>query len=369
MKRVKGCFCGFMGALPLLAALFLVVPGNVFAARGHSFSESECSSCHQEMGRGKAWTMTFPKADISAQCVQCHNSCDNWESHSGRSGSEAKMSRALPLQGGESIDCVTCHSTHGDVGGEDAGPNVGMLRISNLKRELCLNCHRQEGERSVRVDVTVPPDNAVIHDTHVPLLGRVENLSESHIRVRVNGAAFPLKVSGGLFHTRLRMEEGINRIELTLHGETLWAGNIFRARGGDRPTYYGRTYSGHQTGSIQECMGCHEQEDGLLLADTSSAPGLCYRCHEPFNGKRYLHGPLAVGECTSCHDPHGGTGPYHLRGSEVTLCLTCHEEDEVLGHDGGRDAVAEGSCSSCHDPHQSDRKFFRREAALSIGGN
>jgi len=279
------------------------------------------------------------------------------------------MVQVLPLLGDEKIGCTTCHRTHGNPGEEVSNSDAVMLRISNLKRGLCLNCHREERGGSVRVEMTVPPESAVIYDTHVPLIGRIENFPESHVTVRVNRAEFPLKVTGGLFHTRLRVEEGINQIELTLHGETLWLGNVFRARGNERAAYYGKIYSGHQTGSIVECLGCHDQENGLLRAETPSVPGLCYRCHEPFDDKRYLHGPLAVGECTSCHDPHGGTGPYHLRGSEVTLCLTCHEDQDGLGHEGGRAAVSEGICSTCHDPHQSDTRFLRREASLSRFGD
>lgn len=363
-----------MRPLPALAAsiigvVVLSLAAAVWASDGHNFSEQECASCHQQVDGGRAWAMTFPRVDISAQCVQCHNSCDNWQSHDDRRKGIVEMAEALPLLADEKISCVTCHSTHGGPGGDGAQPDAGMLRISNLKRGLCLNCHREEAGGSFRVEITVPPESAVVYDTRVPLIGRIDNLTESHVTLRVNEAVFPLRITGGLFHTRLRVEEGINHVELSLHGEVLWSGNIFRARGDEQAANYGKIYSGHQTDSLDECLGCHEQEDGLLGAATPSLPGLCYGCHEPFDEKRYLHGPLAVGECTSCHDPHGGTGPYHLRGREVSLCLTCHEDDEVLGHEGGRVAMADGSCSACHDPHQSDTRFLQKEASLSGTGD
>ena len=349
----------------VMAIIVLSFAVGAMANDPHSFSEGECALCHQQEGDGRAWVMTFPKADISAECVQCHNSCDNWQTHGEQQKDIMEMAEALPLLADEKISCVTCHSTHGGAGSEGTKPDPGMLRISNLKRGLCLNCHRENRGGSVRVEITVPPESAVVYDTRVPLIGRIDNLAESHVTLRVNQAVFPLRITGGLFHTRLRVEEGANHVELSLNGEILWSGNIFRARGDEQASYYGKMYSGHQTDSLDECLGCHEQEDGLLRAGTASLPDLCYGCHEPFDEKRYLHGPLAVGECTSCHDPHGGTGPYHLRGREVSLCLSCHEDDEVLGHEGGRIAVADGSCSACHDPHQSDTRFLVKEAALS----
>ena len=351
-------------AASIMAALVLSFAAGAMAGEPHNFSEGDCAACHQQEGGGKAWVMTFPRADISAECVQCHNSCDNGQTHGEQRKSVTEMAEALPLLQDEGISCVTCHSTHGGAGDEESQPVAGLLRISNLKRGLCLNCHREEKGGGVKVEITVPPESAVVYDTRVPLIGRIDNLLETHVTLRVNEAVFPLRITGGLFHTRIRVEEGINRVELSLHGETLWSGTIFRARGDEQTASYGKVYSGHQTDTIDECLGCHEQEDGLLRAGTASLPGLCYECHEPFDEKRYLHGPLAVGECTSCHDPHGGTGPYHLRAREVSLCLTCHEDEEVLGHEGGRLAVADGSCSTCHDPHQSDTRFLVKEASL-----
>lgn len=347
----------------LLVGIFFLIPSHGLASRPHDFNEGECSFCHRQGGSKGTWAMQPPEEDISPKCVNCHGSCGSWPSHEDRAGDPSVMREYLPLAEGETMVCITCHRPHAASEREEGAP-LALLRIGNLKRELCLNCHRGERREGWRVEVAVPPVKAVVYDEHVPLLGRAENLPGDYLEIRINGVSFPLRVQRGAFHTRLLVQEGLNVLEVVFRGENLWRGEILRAGDGVDTMAYDGIFYAHQTGSLEECFGCHRRRDGLLRADTADIPGICYRCHEPFGGKRYLHGPLAVGDCTTCHDPHGGRGPSHLREREVDLCRSCHGDDEVLGHDGGRQAMTAGSCSQCHDPHQSDTRFFTRRAGL-----
>jgi len=274
------------------------------------------------------------------------------------------MVRALPTGDGGSISCTTCHDPHPEETAPDGSHEKSFLRIGNLKRQLCLNCHTDSPASQWRVDVAAPPPGAIVHDEYVPLLGRAEALPERYLKVRINGATFPLRIDKGAFHTRLRLQEGANVVEIIFRGEKLWRGELFLAAGDGGATTYTRTFYGHQTDSLQECLSCHGRDGGSFSADVRTGAVLCYQCHDEFEGKRYLHGPLAVGACDSCHDPHGGIGPNHLRAEEVKLCRSCHDDGEVLGHRGGRQALADGSCSACHDPHQSDGRFLTKQASL-----
>jgi predicted CXXCH cytochrome family protein len=274
------------------------------------------------------------------------------------------MTVALPLQGEGRIVCVTCHDPHARLAAAAREQHPGQLRMSNLKRELCLNCHSPDGQGGGVVEVTIPPAGAITSDEYIPLLGRARGMGVTHLEVAINGATFPLPLQRGVFRTRLRLQDGLNRVELRAAEKTVWSGEVYKSTPGSPAESYGRVYYGHQTASLDECLECHEGSDGSFTAVTGTTPGLCYRCHEPLDSKRFLHGPLAVGECLSCHDPHGGIGPSHLRKNEVALCLTCHDAGQVQDHEGWEQAMADDACSTCHDPHQSDTRFLVKEARL-----
>ena len=352
------------------AVLAGVVAGFLFsntalALSEHRFSERDCGACHGEKGTGLTWQKTRPETDVSPKCVNCHSSCDTWGGHREAFTGQSAMATSLPPWEGERIVCVTCHDPHSGLGTAPRDTDAGTLRMSNLKRELCLNCHRSEGLPGGAVEVAMPLPGVITYEDYVPLLGRTRNLGEDHLEVTINGASFPLPVEEGLFHTRLRMLEGLNRIVITSKGETLWASEVYRASYGEPATNYGSVYYGHQTSSLAECLECHSGREGGFQVSAGPTPDLCYQCHDPLDRKRFLHGPLAVGDCLSCHDPHGGVGPFHLRDQEVALCLSCHDAEMVQDHRGWKETVAEGgSCSACHDPHQSDTRFLVRQVRL-----
>lgn len=338
---------------------------NAFAGRNHGFSTSDCQLCHVPDGGLLPAENPRSVEDIHTACDKCHGFCEPWSIHEGRRQDAARMTVGLPVFEDGRVSCVTCHDPHPGEESLDPAYSAPNLRIGNLKRELCLNCHADRPERQWLIDVAAPPSGAVVHERYVPLLGRAEALPGSYLEVSINGARFPLRVEKGTFHTRLSLQEGTNLVEIRFQGVNLWRGELFLAAGEAEGTVYDRTFYGHQTSSLAECLSCHGGDDGSVFSTVvKTGSGLCYQCHDTFEEKRYLHGPLAVGECDACHDPHGGIGPNHLHAEEVKLCRSCHGDDEVLGHNGGREALAGGNCSSCHDPHQSNGRFLIRQALL-----
>lgn len=360
MRQNVNILFGLRVLLAVAAVIFLF-NGRALSSDFHSFSERDCNSCHSGETERTTWQKTRPTADVSPQCVNCHGSCESWREHRDRSAEPSAMTVSLPLREEGRIVCVTCHDPH-----IETLPGLSStLRISNLKRELCLNCHRS-GNGGIAVEVVIPPPGVIVRDDYIPLLGKILDGEEDYLSVTINGAAFPVPVRDGIFHTRLRVREGLNRITVTLEDRLLWEGEVFQSPGSGATGKYGRVFLGHQTASLDECLSCHTGREGSFAAATAPAPELCYGCHEPLDDKRFLHGPLAVGECLSCHDPHGGVGPFHLKDKEVSLCLSCHDAGSVQQHGGWQQAMAEGSCSTCHDPHQSDTRFLVRHAGLGF---
>lgn len=346
------------------ALIFFLFAGVALAKRGHDFSERDCNVCHREKNGLSTPPLSAPRGDVSSQCVNCHTSCDVWSRHDGRPVAGIRMMDALPLTGDQKMGCVTCHDPHLNQPANAASAPSGYLRIGVLKRELCLNCHLYDDVAKGSVEVSTPPDKVIVNEDHIPLIGRTVDLAEDRLQVKVNGASFSLPVRNGVFYTRLALQEGMNRIEIVAEGGTLWRGEVLQSLGESLSENYGKVYRRHQTGSLDECLACHEGEGGEFTVATGSTPGLCYDCHEPLNEKRFLHGPIAVGECLTCHDPHGGIGRNNLRERESVLCFSCHDRGNLGRHSRWGNTVAENSCSSCHDPHQSDTRFFTRSASI-----
>lgn len=300
--------------------------------------------------------------DGAPGCANCHTPCGSSRTHDRRGADPASMAERLPLDAEGRMTCETCHTQpswppHGEGGGEP-----DLLRISNLKRGLCLNCHAVENLPRASVSVAVPPPKAVVHESRVTLLGSAARVDDGRLDIRINGAAFPVQVRGGVFFTRLSLQAGLNVAEIRFRGQRLWQGEIYYADGSDPALQYGRIYQPHLTGGIAECFGCHDRREGLLDPRIASAPELCNRCHDAFGAQRYLHGPLAVGDCVTCHDPHGGTDGAHLRERAGVLCRSCHGANEIAGHSSGIRAVEEGLCTECHDPHEGSSRYLIKSA-------
>jgi predicted CXXCH cytochrome family protein len=290
-------------------------------------------------------------AGNAPRCGKCHSACEEGINHAGHAPDGVARVGGLPLEADGVMGCATCHVSHGEGSEGVPGPR---LRLSNLRRELCLACHAAGAEEGPRVEIVSPLERAIVREERLALIGRAARLEATDLSVRLNGSAFNLHVRDGHFFTWLTLQDGVNRIEIAQLDRVLWSGEVFHGVSG--MDGYGRTATGHGTGSREECLGCHVNKDGMSVETTGAAPTLCYGCHDRFDGKRYVHGPLAVGDCLACHDPHGGLGAAHLRQEQGVLCRSCHtvrENAPKLACDAsGKDCVA------CHEAHQSDARYL-----------
>jgi predicted CXXCH cytochrome family protein len=261
------------------------------------------------------------------------------------------MNAEFPLDDEGRTACTTCHDSRRH---DSRGASDDHLRISNLRRELCLACHRKDSEAGPRIEIVSPLERAVVQDERLALIGRASRLSTSDLTVRLNGSEFHLHVRAEEFSTWLKLQDGTNSIEIAQEGHLLWKGEVFR--GESSLEGYKLASSGHRTGNRAQCVECHQKRDESRSEVAGAAPALCYGCHDRIDEKRYVHGPLAVGDCLACHDPHGGYGSAHLRTEQALLCGNCHAAREnsatIACNASGK------GCVSCHDPHQSDTRYL-----------
>jgi predicted CXXCH cytochrome family protein len=143
------------------------------------------------------------------------------------------------------------------------------------------------------------------------------------------------------------------------------------------------------------CTACHDMEKGELVQTPEE--GLCARCHPGVATRpRFVHGPVAAGACLECHHPHESKIRGLLLDDPTTLCLRCHDAEDLSVGDhhrleamiaaastppdptakagaappsGDSDSrksqapVARGSCIDCHDPHGGDNRMFVKRTA------
>jgi predicted CXXCH cytochrome family protein len=147
----------------------------------------------------------------------------------------------------------------------------------------------------------------------------------------------------------------------------------------------------HQPYDQYRCTVCHDMERNNQLALTPE-DGLCARCHPGVATRpRFVHGPVAAGACLECHHPHESEIKGILLHEATTLCLRCHDAEDLSVGDHHRleemiaaatrkpeppekpgtapgegdpasrkseTSVARGSCIDCHDAHGGDNRLF-----------
>lgn len=333
------------GILGLAASLVITVSGTAFAGFWADLLHRDRAAATPQKC---APTSTTAVADNSTNCGKCHSWCESGRSHEGLTPTATMTGSKLPLTADGRTTCTTCHNPH-DKGGVVTGAS---LRMPNVRRELCLACHRQESVDNPRIEIVSPLERAIVQEERVALIGRAQRLAGAQLTVRINGAVFHLHVKDGEFNTWLTLQDGFNSIEIARDERLLWKGEIFR--GQNAVNGYERSFSGHLTDNWEQCQGCHKQGDAS--AKVGQSPSLCFACHDRNNDKRYVHGPLAVGDCLTCHDPHGGYGSAHLRKEQTSLCGSCHAARESSAT--AACLTAGKGCVDCHDPHQSDMKYL-----------
>ena len=338
-------------AVSCAASLVFLMAWPAIAGQGEPRTHAGYVARFAQAGKEHTGKSTGVSMDNSATCGKCHSTCENGRSHLGLSPTGEPGSAELPLDAEGRTTCITCHESRRHEVPVMTGAH---LRISNLRRELCLACHRQDIPAGPGIEIVSPLERAVVRDERLALIGRAYRLSGSDLTIRLNGAEFHLQVKEGEFSTWLRLQDGGNRIEIAQEERLLWSGEVFH--GESSLGSYKFTSTGHRTGNREQCLGCHLIKDEMSTGVMGGAPTLCYGCHDRIDDKRYVHGPLAVGDCLVCHDPHRGYGAAHLRQEQALLCANCHaargDAATVACNASGR------GCVSCHDPHQSDTRYL-----------
>jgi DmsE family decaheme c-type cytochrome len=90
---------------------------------------------------------------------------------------------------------------------------------------------------------------------------------------------------------------------------------------------------------------------------TSEVSGVCLTCHqsgEQMNWASSEH-VLEGLACTSCHTIHHNTRKELLKEKEISLCVSCHQNQKAKMHFPSHHPLKEGkmTCDSCHNPHGS----------------
>ena len=118
--------------------------------------------------------------------------------------------------------------------------------------------------------------------------------------------------------------------------------------------------------SAVSCNDCHEIHETRIRENLLKGKevDLCLSCHQEVKGNFYLPTRHKVLEgamkCSECHTPHGTRTKASLRTwnkFNVDACFTCHPEKRgpwVFEHASGK---VEG-CSSCHRAHGSPNRFL-----------
>lgn len=125
----------------------------------------------------------------------------------------------------------------------------------------------------------------------------------------------------------------------------------------------------HKPAAVEwHCLLCHQAEptesdlspgdsQRFTIENPATIAPLCYKCHKKLKvfieSKKYMHGPIGMGGCTMCHSPHGSFAPKLLLKPANSLCIGCHELQEMLKKPFIHQVVKTKGCIACHNPHSS----------------
>lgn len=128
------------------------------------------------------------------------------------------------------------------------------------------------------------------------------------------------------------------------------------------------TRHSHLTGKGEnKCVACHSPHAGNeknLLKGTQLQ--VCRSCHNDtvarYEDKLYRHPKAKQGLCIECHEVHGSNRLAMLRGDGNAICTRCHETQGKFTHPVGEKIVDVRTgqmvtCVSCHLPMGSDFKY------------
>ncbi|HDZ20992.1 hypothetical protein LCGC14_0254190 [marine sediment metagenome] len=277
-----------------------------------------CSSCHDDVTRGRRYTHG-PVA--TGSCAACHRS------HT------SPYPNLLSTTGRQL--CIDCH--------QDMGRQIDTVRyVHEPVKGDCLQCHETHASNHANHLKAEPVDLCVSCHEHEDIKKLISNVAIRHSPVTDGPACMNCHVSHGGNWPVLANDEGVasclschDRPILDFDGQTRVAGMAELARPGS-----------YKHGPIRDgnCSECHDVHGGaaaqLLIAPYPKTfyesfevdtYGLCFACHTDQlalarqtttvtdfrNGKTNLHyvhvnRPKEGRSCRACHSTHASTNPMHI---------------------------------------------------------
>ncbi|OGQ99177.1 MAG: hypothetical protein A2521_08770 [Deltaproteobacteria bacterium RIFOXYD12_FULL_57_12] len=344
-----------------------------------------CFSCHEKSAFSGP-VVHQPVA--SGECVTCHNPhvarydgllsqsvadlC--YSCHTKEAKAFTKGIMHIPVSQGK---CLACHEPH-------KADAKGL--INGRLRDRCLACHKT---LTAQYQVTHAPyargQCEACHQPHnagnTMLLrdddpDRLCSSCHNQDKVRQAHPNYPVAVKGCLTCHNPHGSSRANLVRNTLHAPY--------AKG-----CTGCHVAGQSTVPVETCLGCHKEISGQLRTIHSHLIGgnSCTNCHSPHAGdeKRLLRGRQmqicrtchedtyrrfekstyvhteSVKECNECHAVHGSNHMAMLRGDGNGVCSRCHETQGKFTHPVGDKARDQRTgqpmtCVNCHNPHGSEYK-------------
>ena len=243
------------------ASLMFFVSGPAIAGQG------DCAPSRAGLLAGKC--RGGVRHGHSATCGKCHSTCENGRSHLGLSPPVSSAVRnclstprdarpASPATIPAGMKCPVMSGAH--------------LRISNLRRELCLACHRQDTAAGPGIEIVSPLERAVVQDERLRLSAGLPASRDPTHRPSQRRRVPPPGEGGGIFH--LAQASG--------------RGQPHRDRAGRAPALEGRAVPRRECpGRLQARLfgaphresgampGCHRKQARRAPAVLGAATALC----------------------------------------------------------------------------------------------
>jgi predicted CXXCH cytochrome family protein len=274
--------------------------------------EGDCASCHRQLVKEhplKGAKSFGPTAKGAALCAPCHAPMGK------------KQVVHAPVKEG---DCVSCHQPHGSS-------YRFLLAQGEDQTSLCIGCH----------------DAAMFKAKFMHGPAAVGSCTECHDpHESANKALLKGQVRGLCLKCHADFDKALNAAAVA-----------------------------HAPVKTGPCTACHDSHgSSVIYFMKKKIPDICIDCHAPI-GKRLAkvkvpHKPvMAEGGCVNCHAAHYSKAKGMLSADEMTVCLSCHDNDklgkpplrnikeDMEGKKFLHGPIQKGSCKSCHDPHGSE--FFR----------
>lgn len=200
-----------------------------------------------------------------------------------------------------------------------------------------------------------------------------ESPGPATIRIRLNHKALgEAKAKSGIYHYPLRLEFGLNRIELEIvqgakplgrHSREVF---FFSPIAKEKEVPVGFTPQPfHRTGGTPEkCALCHTLEPQKTdLAPIPASSSSCHTCHRGLMQYKQVHGPAALWNCLACHNPASSPVRYSTSVPVRDLCYNCHtdQKEYFFSSRYQHGPTATGMCTICHNPHASDNEFWLKK--------